>query len=82
MEISREETAKEERDRKNIIIGMLVRGGPVLAKRPQVAKIKACFGVAQQTKQIHLQSAFWLKIISVCKMSCVLLACPITNTVI
>lgn len=32
MEISREETAKEERDRKNIIIGMLVRGGASAGK--------------------------------------------------
>lgn len=80
MEISEEEMAKEER--RKIITGVLVREGPVLAESLPVAKIKARFGVVQQTKQVHLQSAFWLMLISVCKISSILLPFLITNILI
>lgn len=52
MEISKEETAEEERERRKIIAGMLVREGQVLAKSLLVAKIKACFGLVPQNSFI------------------------------
>jgi len=61
MEISKEESAKEELERRKSVTGMLVREGPVLVETLLVAKTKACFGAVQQTKQIHLQSAFRLR---------------------
>lgn len=76
-----EETAREEREREKEDDHMLVREGLVLAESLLVAKIKPCFGRVLQTKHIHLQTAFQLKFISMCKIS-VLFPCLVTNILI